>query len=112
MVLGLFGHTDQGSRALKEVLGLGVDSETIAVIGDLGIPAGEAGAMHHVTLDRMHVPAAQRDRFMDGIRGGGVVLAVSGAASAGVAEVLRRHGAELVEETPDAGAATSHNVAG
>ena len=110
MVLGLFGHKDQGSRALRAVLGMGVEVDAIAVVGDLGIPAGEAGAMHHVTLDRLHVPTEQRDRFMDGIRSGGVVLAVSGAA-VGVADVLREHGAELVEDTPDLGPGVSHNLA-
>ena len=110
MVLGLFAHTDAGSAALRDVLAAGVSPDAVAVVGDLGIPAGEAGSMHHVTLDRLHVPAEQRGRFMDGIRSGGVVLAVAGAAP-GVQEVLRWHGALLVEETPDGESGVSHNVA-
>ena len=66
MILGLFEHTDAGSKALKQVLEMGVAFEAIAVVGDLGIAAGEAGSMHHVTLDRLHVPAAQRGMFMEG----------------------------------------------
>ena len=109
MVLGLFEHTDQGSKALKEVLLAGVPVESVAVVGDLGIPAGQAGAMHHVTLDTLGVPAEQRGRFMEGIREGGVVLAVKDAA-ANVEDVLRRAGAVLVERTQP-GAAVSHNLA-
>jgi hypothetical protein len=109
MILGLFAHTDQGSKALREVLASGVPSEAVRVAGDLGIPAGQAGAMHHVTLDTLHVPAQQRSLFMDGIREGGVVLAVEGSP-VGIEEILRRHGAKLVEQTSEAAANPSHNV--
>ena len=57
MILGLFVHTDDGAKALKQVLVAGIGTEAIAVIGDLGIPAGEAGAMHHVTLDTLQCRA-------------------------------------------------------
>jgi hypothetical protein len=111
MVLGLFQHTEDGAKALAEVLRGGVATEAIRVVGDLGIPAGEAGAMHHVTLDTLHVPGVQRGMFMEGIREGGVVLAVDrdAAAAVDVEGILRRQGALLVEWTSEYAANPSHH---
>ena len=109
VVLGLFEHTEAGARALKAVLEAGVSPGAIVVVGDLGIPAGEAGAMHHVTLDALGVPRAEREVFMDGIRSGGVVLAVRGDVDA--MGVMRECGALRVERVGGGGVVGSHNLA-
>lgn len=109
-LVGLFGHTGQGNEALTELLANGVAHEAIQVIGDLGAPAGQAGAMHHVTFDVLHISKEQRGQFMDGIRAGGVVLAVLGAGVA-VEETLRKHEALVVERTDSKAGVVSHNVA-
>ncbi len=110
MLLGLFEHTADGEKALGDVLGAGVAAAEVCVVGDLGVAAGEPGAMRHVTLDALHVPGEQRARFMDGVRGGGVVLAVRGEG-VGVEEILKRRGASLVETTSEVGSNPSHNDA-
>jgi hypothetical protein len=110
MILGLFAHTKDGEKALGEVLAEGIEVDRICVVGDLGAPAGTEGALRHVTLDGLHVPAAQRGEFMETVREGGVVLAVA-KSGAQVEEILRRCGATVVEWTGDE-ANPSHNVAG
>ena len=94
---------------MREVLATGIDTEAIRVVGDLGIPAGQAGAMHTSRWIRSTFRPAAR-AVMEGIREGGVVLAVKGEA-AGVEQILRRHGAKLVETTSEAAANPSHNAA-
>ena len=82
-VLLLFAHTKQGNHALADLLKAGVPHTALRVIGDLGGPAGEAGAEQHVTLDTLHVPAELRGLVMDTVRDGGVLLgADTGVVSA------------------------------
>ncbi len=106
----LFVHTGQGEAALKELVAAGVAHEALAVIGDLGEPAGSAGAEMHVTLDRLGVPGELRGLFMDTIRDGGVVLGVA-EDLIGVEEVERvgeKCGALRVVR--GVGSVGSHNV--
>jgi hypothetical protein len=112
VLVALFAHTGQGADALRELLAVGVPHGAIQVIGDLGAPAGTIGAMHHVTFDVLHIPKEQRESFMDGIRSGGVVLAVRAVdAGEAVEQVLRGHGALVVERTSGVEKNPSHNLA-
>ena len=112
-VLCLFAHTAEGEAALGEFRTAGIAQGAIQVIGDLGPPAGEPGAEHHVTFDALHVPAADRTLLMDTIREGGVVLAVdAGVVDVGFAErVAGVHHALRVLHTSSASRNPSHNAA-
>jgi hypothetical protein len=112
ILVALFAHTSQGTDALRELLAVGVPHGSIQVIGDLGAPAGQADAVHHVTFDVLHLPKEQRGQFMDGIRSGGVVLALKEVDSdEAVEKVLRGHGALVVERISGVEKNPSHNVA-
>ena len=108
----LFRHTAQGNKALRELDEAGVAHEAIRVVGDLGAATGEPGAERHVTLDRLHVPAKERDLFMDVIRSGGVVLAVDLQVvdPEFLDAVAVRHDAMRTTRTSGAAAVASHNV--
>lgn len=113
----LFEHTKQGAGALEGMLLAGVDQDTIAVIGDLGPPAGEPGAQAHGTFDGLHLPLHERPFFMNTIRSGGVVLAIGERSEPGQAgggtNVLQKiavaHGALRTLRTSPADHNPSHN---
>ena len=108
----LFRHTSQGNKALRELDEAGVAHEAIRVVGDLGAATSQAGAERHVTLDRLHVPAEERELFMEVIRSGGVVLAVDLLiVDAGFLDgVAIRHDAMRTIRTFSTVPAASHNV--
>ena len=107
MIVCLFAHTSQGDGALKELLEAGVPHADVCVIGDL-VPAG---AERHVTFDALHLPAAERELFMDTIRGGGVVLGVEWENVGFVEKVAWSHNALKMLQVSAAGVNPSHNAA-
>ena len=109
----LFEHTAQGNSALRELDEAGIAHEAIRVVGDLGAAISQPGAERHVTLDRLHVTAEERDFFMETIRSGGVVLAVDLlVVDAGFVEaVAARHHAMRTTRTSTAAVDASHNIA-
>ena len=112
-VVCLFTHTAEGDGARRDLLEAGVPHEALRVIGDLGPATGEAGAEHHVTFDRLHVPREVRGLLMDTIRGGGVMLAVD-AGVVSVDEVYRvaeENDVLRVLRTSNGGLNPSHNAA-
>ena len=111
-MLLLFEHTAQGNKALRELDDAGVAHDAIRVVGDLGPPAGQPGAERHVTLDRLHVPAEERQIYMETIRDGGVVLGVDmRVVDAAFAErVGEKHGAMRMTRSSGAVANPSHNT--
>ena len=112
-LLLLFAHTKQGNHALDDMLEAGVPHAALQVVGDLGRPAGEAGAEQHVTFDTLHVPAALRGLVMDTVREGGVLLAVdTGVVSADEVErVGAKYGVLRVIRSSDTAPNASHNAA-
>lgn len=111
MIVCLFGHTAQGEGALKELLEAGVPHADIRVIGDVGPAVSTPGAERHVTFDAMHLPAAERELFMDTIRAGGVVLGVEWESTAFVEKVAWGHKALKTIQVSAADANPSHNTA-
>ena len=109
-LLLLFAHTGQGNKALAELVDAGVDHAALRVAGDLGPAASQPGAERHVTLDMLHVPADERDVFMQTIRDGGAVLGVETAIVdvAFAEQVGKRHGAMRI--SVGTAARISHNV--
>ena len=112
-MLLLFAHTAQGNKALAELDEAGVSHEAIEVVGDLGAAMSQPGAERHVTLDALHVPAEERQIFMETIRDGGVVLAVNtDVVDAGFVEMVgEKHDAMRVTRVVLDGANGSHNAA-
>ncbi len=111
MILCLFAHTSQGDAALQDLLAAGVPHGDVRVVGDLGPAVSTPGAERHVTFDALHLPAAERELFMDTLRAGGVVLAVEWESVEFVEKVAWSH---KVLKTLQVSAATgnpSHNVA-
>jgi hypothetical protein len=106
MIVCLFGHTAQGEGALKQLLEAGLPKSDLQVVGDLG----EAGQLRHVTFDALHLPVAERELFMDTVRAGGVVLAVTSAAVEFVEKTAWEHKALKTLQTTAGGANPSHNV--
>ena len=110
----LFAHTTQGNKALAELVEAGVPHEAIQVVGDLGAAVSQPGAERHVTLDALHVPAEERQIYMDTIRDGGVVLAADTSLvdDGFLKQVGERHDAMRVTRSSGAVRNVSHNVAG
>ena len=113
LILLLFAHTSEGNAALAGLLEAGVSHEAIRVAGDLGPAVSQPGAERHATLDALHVPAPERQIFMDTIRAGGVVLAVDASIvdTAFVEHLQQKHSAMRITRTSGDGAHGSHNAA-
>ena len=109
----LFAHTAQGNKALAELDEAGVPDEAVQVVGDLGAAVSQPGAKRHVTLDTLHVPAEERQIYMDTIRDGGVVLAADTSLvdDGFLEQVGERHDAMRVTRSSGARPNGSHNAA-
>ncbi len=109
----LFAHTAQGNKALAELDQAGVPHEAIQVVGDLGAAVSQPGAERHATLDALHVPAEERQIYMETIRDGGVVLGVNNSLVDEVflEQVGARHDAMRVTRSSGAVRNPSHNAA-
>ena len=100
----LFHHQDQAAAATEDLYQQGIPPTSVAVIGNEG-PEHAAGS----ALDEFGVPARDRHHLLEGIRNGGVVVAVSavdGHVSA-VEKIFGSHKATKVDEavvTPKAAA--------
>jgi uncharacterized protein (TIGR02271 family) len=91
----LFHHQDQAAAATEDLYKQGIPPTSIAVIG--------AGGPQHATgsaLDEFGIPARDRQHLLEGIRNGGVVVAVSaveGHVSA-VEKIFGSHKATKIDE--------------
>jgi uncharacterized protein (TIGR02271 family) len=100
----LFHHQDQAAAATEDLYKQGIPPTSIAVIGDEG-PEHAAGS----ALDEFGIPARDRQHLLEGIRNGGVVVAVStiqGHVSA-VEKIFGSHKATKIDDavvTPKAAA--------
>ncbi len=112
MIVCLFAHTAQGDAALAELVEAGVPLADVCVIGDLGLAEGAPGVARHVTFDALHLPVAERELFMDTVRGGGVALGIEWENIEFVEKIAWGHKALKTLQVSMAGGNPSHNVAG
>ena len=100
----LFHHQDQAAAATEDLYKQGIPPTSIAVIGDEGSEHAAGSA-----LDEFGIPARDRQHLLEGIRNGGVVVAVSaveGHVSA-VEKIFGSHKATKIDDavvTPTAAA--------
>ena len=92
----LFHHQDQAAAATEDLYKQGLPPTSIAVIGNEG-PEHAAGS----ALDEFGVPARDRQHLLEGIRNGGVVVAVS-AVDGHVSAVEKIFGSHKATKIDDA----------
>ena len=105
----LFHHEDQAAAASEELYKKGLPPGSISVI-DNEEPEQTAGS----SLDGIGIPARDRQHLLDGLRNGGVLVAVSANADhvSVVEKIFGSHQAKKIDETAiDATAAPLANVA-
>ena len=107
----LFHHHDQAAAAAEDLYKHGIPPTAVAVIGNEG-PEHAAGS----ALDEFGIPAHDRKHLLQGIRNGGVVVAVSAVAGrvATVEKVFGNHKATKIDEaviTPAAAPETEGETA-
>lgn len=92
----LFHHQDHAQTALEEVLEAGVPEANVTLIG----APGSTIAASRSTMTELNVPENDVQHLLDGIEGGGAVLAVSAlsALSERVEAIFEKHRAAKIDE--------------
>jgi hypothetical protein len=103
-LLCLFQDDASAYETVHELLELGVDESSIAVVGDAHTEL--SGRISTETLEGIRVPDADMPHIMDGIVNGGTVVAVETTEpmTGPIDEIFRRnHPAIYIEETTPTG---------
>ena len=92
----LFHHQDQAQAALEDVLKAGIPEANVTLIG----VKGSTIAASKSTLIELNVPDKDVQHLLDGIEGGGAVLAVSAISDYAdrVENIFAEHKADKIDE--------------
>jgi uncharacterized protein (TIGR02271 family) len=93
----LFHHQDQAQAALHDLTGAGIPQSSISLINASGSTPGQyAGS----SLEELGVPDRDRRHLMDGVRDGGVIVAIAAISDhvSKVEEIFGRHKATKIDE--------------
>ncbi len=93
----LFHHQDQARAAVEDILGAGVQRPSISLIDKSGSPSPGFGSS---SLEDLGVPERDRRHLNDGVRDGGVIVAVSAISDhvSAVETIFGRHRATKIDE--------------
>ncbi len=92
----LFHHQDHAEAAMKDLLQAGIPQESITVIGG---PGADADALDKSELAGLGMPDKDYDHLKQGIRDGGVVVAVADTVEAETIEsIFHKHSADKIDE--------------
>ena len=92
----LFHHQDQAQAALEDVLKAGIPEANVTLIGG----PGSRIAANKSTLAELNVPEKDVQHLLDGMEGGGAVLAVSAISDHAerVEAIFKHHKAATIDE--------------
>lgn len=98
----LFHHQDQAQTAIKDLLSAGVPQSSISLIGNAGSQRTELG---NSSLTELEVPERDQKHLMEGVRNGGVIVAVAATSDhlVEVESVFRKHSAKKIDEAETGG---------
>ena len=92
----LFHHQDHAEAAMKDLLEAGIPQASIVVLGG---PGADSDALDKSVLAGLGMPDKDYDHLKQGIRDGGVVLAVTDTADSGTIEgIFHKHSADKIDE--------------
>ncbi len=97
----LFHHQDQAQAAIKDLLQAGVPQSSISLTGGQASAGSQSGSQFsNRSLEDLGVPARDLQHLSDGVRDGGIVVAVSAISDHvdKVEDVFEAHKAHKIDE--------------